>query len=105
MTEAADFRIQVSETIGEVSAFLLRPPEAWLLYVLAHGAGGGLRHRFLETISASLAGQGIATLRFQFPYGEAGPRRPDAPAILLGTGRSVVTPGGCAGAGVPCPRG
>src|SRR4051794_41658063 len=92
MTEAADFRIQVSETIGEVSAFLLRPPEAWLLYVLAHGAGAGMRHRFLETISASLAGQGIATLRFQFPYVEAGRRPPDAPALLAGTGRSVVSP-------------
>ncbi|HEY4648753.1 MAG TPA: alpha/beta family hydrolase [Gemmatimonadales bacterium] len=94
MTEAADFRIQVSETIGEVSAFLLRPPEAWLLYVLAHGAGAGMRHRFLETISASLAGQGIATLRFQFPYVEAGRRRPDAPAILEETVRSVVTRAG-----------
>jgi uncharacterized protein len=94
MTEAADLRIQVSETIGEVSAFLLRPPDAWLLYVLAHGAGAGMRHRFLENMSASLAGRGIATLRFQFPYLEAGRRRPDAPAILEETVRSAVTRAG-----------
>jgi uncharacterized protein len=94
MTEAADLRIHVSETIGEVSAFLLRPPDAWLLYVVAHGAGAGMRHRFLESISASLAGRGIATLRFQFPYIEAGRRRPDAPAILEETVRSAVTRAG-----------
>jgi uncharacterized protein len=94
MTEAADLRIQVNETIGEVSAFLLRPPDAWLLYVLAHGAGAGMRHRFLDGISASLAGQGIATLRFHFPYIEAGRRRPDAPPILEQTVRAAVTRAG-----------
>jgi predicted alpha/beta-hydrolase family hydrolase len=94
MTEAADLRLGISDAIGEVSAFLLRPPDAWLLYVLAHGAGAGMRHRFLETISASLAAAGVATFRFQFPYLEAGRRRPDAPAILEETVRAAVTRAG-----------
>jgi predicted alpha/beta-hydrolase family hydrolase len=94
MTEAADLRLNISDAIGEVSAFLLRPPDAWLLYVLAHGAGAGMRHQFLETISASLAAAGVATFRFQFPYLEAGRRRPDVPAVLEETVRAAVTKAG-----------
>jgi predicted alpha/beta-hydrolase family hydrolase len=90
VTEAADLRVEINATIGDVSGFLLRPPEAWLLYVMAHGAGAGMRHRFLEAVSASLAAQGVATFRFQFPYTEAGRRRPDAPAILEETVRAAV---------------
>ena len=91
MTEAADLRLPIGDGIGEVSAFLLRPPDAWLLYVLAHGAGAGMRHRFLEGVAASFAAAGIATLRFQFPYLEAGRRRPDPPAVLEETVRAAVT--------------
>jgi predicted alpha/beta-hydrolase family hydrolase len=61
---------------------LVRPPNAWLLYVLAHGAGAGMRHRFLETIAEALAERGIATFRYQFPYMDAGGGRPDPPGVL-----------------------
>ena len=59
MTEATDLNLSIGDTIGEVSAFLLRPPDAWLLYVIAHGAGAGMRHPFLERISACLAARGV----------------------------------------------
>ena len=94
VTEATDLRIHVSNSIGEVSAFLLRPPEAWLLYVLAHGAGAGMRHAFLDNVSAALASQGVATFRYQFPYLEAGRRRPDAPSVLETTVRAAVSRAG-----------
>lgn len=90
MTEATDLRLHISATIGDVAAFLLRPPDAWLLYVLAHGAGSGMRHHFLETMSASLAALGVATLRYQFPYMEAGRARPDVPAVLEASVRAAV---------------
>jgi uncharacterized protein len=92
--EATDLRFSVSPAIGEVSAFLLRPPNAWLLYVLAHGAGTGMRHQFLERTSAGLAAQGLATFRYQFPYMEAGRNRPDPPAILQATVRAAVARAG-----------
>jgi predicted alpha/beta-hydrolase family hydrolase len=91
MTEATDLTLDLSDDIGPVSAFLLRPPDAWLLYVLAHGAGAGMRHSFLESISASLAARGVATFRYQFPYLEAGRRRPDPPPILEATVRAAVS--------------
>jgi predicted alpha/beta-hydrolase family hydrolase len=75
---------------GSVSALLMRPePARWLL-VFGHGAGAGMRHRFMEAISARLAAVGIATLRYQFPYMEAGGRRPDPRAVLLATVRAAV---------------
>ena len=91
--EATDLRLAVSDGV-EVSAFLLRPPDAWLLYVLAHGAGAGMRHLFLERVSASLAARGIATFRYQFPYMESGRERPDPPALLQATVRAAVTKAG-----------
>jgi predicted alpha/beta-hydrolase family hydrolase len=94
VTEATDLRLRISDTLGEVSAFLLRPPDAWLLYVLAHGAGSGMRHPFLENMSAALAAQGVATFRFQFPYLEAGRSRPDVPATLEATVRAAVSRAG-----------
>jgi predicted alpha/beta-hydrolase family hydrolase len=84
-----DIRLVVSDQIGSVSAILRRPPDAWLLFVLAHGAGAGMRHRFLESISGTLADRGIATLRYQFPYVEAGRKRPDYPSVLEATVRAA----------------
>jgi predicted alpha/beta-hydrolase family hydrolase len=60
---------------------LLRPPGAQALLVLAHGAGAGMRHPFMQAVAEALAGQAIATLRYQFPYMDAGGRRPDPPAV------------------------
>ena len=75
---------------GAVSALLLRPEAARWLLALGHGAGVGMRHRFMAALSAALAGVGVATLRYQFPYMEAGARRPDGRATLLATVRAAI---------------
>jgi len=84
MIASADVRVD------DVSGLLLRPTDARLLYVLAHGAGAGMRHPFLEAISQRLAEQGIATLRYQFRYMEQRSRRPDPPAVAAATVREAV---------------
>src|SRR4051812_34681629 len=88
-----DLQLFVSDAIGSVSAVLVRPPDAWLLYVIAHGAGAGMRHRFLNSIAGALADLGIASLRYQFPYVEAGRKSPDHPPVLEATVRSAVEKG------------
>ena len=70
---------------GEVSALLSRPAKARRLLVLAHGAGAGMSHPFMEKLAGELACVGVATLRYQFPYMEKQRRVPDSPAILTAT--------------------
>jgi uncharacterized protein len=84
------FRFVATPAKGEVSALLMQPDDARWLLVLAHGAGAGMRHRFMEGVSARLAATGIATFRYQFPYMEAGSRRPDSRAALLATVRAAL---------------
>jgi len=55
---------------------LVRPHDARQLYVLAHGAGAGMRHHFLAQAADVFAGRGIATYRYEFPYMQAGKSRP-----------------------------
>jgi len=88
-----DLQIDVGSSIGKVSGILLRPADAWAGYVLAHGAGAGMRHHFMEEIAEALAGRGMATLRYQFPYLESGAKRPDPPAVLEATVRAAVAAG------------
>jgi predicted alpha/beta-hydrolase family hydrolase len=80
---AAHKNIQfVVQDAGEVSAILLRPPSAESLLVLAHGAGAGMTHPFMESLVTELAAVRVATLRFQFPYMEQKRKVPDRPPLL-----------------------
>lgn len=74
----------------EVSTLVARPRGAIAMYVLAHGAGAPMTHPFLESIADALAARRIATLRFNFPYTEAGKKRPDSPALLSSTIHAAV---------------
>ena len=86
---------------GRVSALLTRPDEARCLYVLAHGAGAGMRHPFMERVAEALAGKGIATFRYQFPYMEQGRKRPDPPGAATATVRAAVEAARAAAPGLP----
>jgi uncharacterized protein len=81
--------LPVGERVGRVSALIMHPASARLILALGHGAGAGMRHPFMERLAEALAGEGIATLRYQFPYMEQGARRPDPPAVLEATVRAA----------------
>jgi uncharacterized protein len=70
---------------GAHEGLLWLPDAASSLLVLAHGAGAGMRHAFLEALAAALARQRVATLRFAFPYAASGGRRPDPRPVLIET--------------------
>ena len=63
-------------------------------YVLAHGAGAGMNHRFMAAVAAGLAERGVATLRYQFPYMERKSGRPDPPKVAHATVQTAVTEAG-----------
>lgn len=90
MSTVSEHAFRASESSGDVSALLVRPEGASCLYVFAHGAGAGMRHRFMEAVVERLADRGVATFRYQFPYMEAGRRAPNRAPILVETVRSAV---------------
>jgi predicted alpha/beta-hydrolase family hydrolase len=73
-----------------VSGLVLAPTGARVCYVIAHGAGAGMRHAFLAALSQALSTHGVATLRNQCPYMENGSKRPDPPALAHATVRAAV---------------
>ena len=89
MAQSQELRIAVPGTGADVSGLLVRPPDARLLYLLAHGAGAGMRHPFLERVAGELAARGVATLRYQFAYMERKQRRPDPPAVAVAVVRAA----------------
>src|SRR2546428_11941200 len=99
MAVSVELRFPVGERVGDVSGLLLRPDGARLLYVLAHGAGAGMRHPFLETVARLLGERGIGTLRYQFPYMERRAGRPEPPAGAAAAG------GGGGAEAAPAPPG
>jgi predicted alpha/beta-hydrolase family hydrolase len=73
-----------------VSGLLQAPSAARACYVLAHGAGAGMRHAFMQSVADALAERGVASLRYQFPYMESGGRRPDPPKLAHAAVRAAV---------------
>ena len=75
------FKLKVSSDVGIVSAKYIVPVKPVCVFTLAHGAGAGMDHSFMEALADSLSKVGIATLRFNFPFAEHKKGRPDSPAI------------------------
>lgn len=95
----ATFR--ASRSSGDVSALVSIPEGARWLLVLAHGAGAGMTHPFLETLADRLSAHGVGSFRYQFPYMERGSRRPDPAPVLQATVRSAVEAAASFAKGLP----
>jgi uncharacterized protein len=80
----------VVDDATRVSGILIAPRESEACFVLAHGAGAGMRHPFMEKLAHDLALRRIATLRYQFPYMERRGKRPDTPAVCHAAVRAAV---------------
>jgi predicted alpha/beta-hydrolase family hydrolase len=63
--------------------------EGETVVVLGHGAGGNRRNPMLVSLAEALASSGRAALLYNFPYSEAGSRRPDPPAVLEAAARAA----------------
>jgi predicted alpha/beta-hydrolase family hydrolase len=74
----------------QVSAVHARPENAFATLVVAHGAGAGMEHPFLSGFTRALNDDGVATLRFNFPYREAGRKFPDRPPLAIAAWRATM---------------
>lgn len=82
--------IKVSATQGSVSAKVVDAKKAKAVLVLAHGAGAGMDHPFMKQLAEALSEEGIATVRYNFPYMEKKKGRPDSPAVATQTVEAAV---------------
>jgi len=71
------FRIETPK--GAVSAAWHDGGKRASALVVAHGAGAGMDHPFIEGFCEELADSGVSALRFNFPYLEAGRKSPGSP--------------------------
>ena len=81
-------RFSLSTPAGDVSA-------AWHAadgpaLVVAHGAGAGMDHPFMEGFAEALSAAGVSALRFNFPYLEAGRRSPGSPKDAIAAYASAI---------------
>lgn len=82
--------LQVSPTIGNVSAEYFVPEKAIAIVTLSHGAGAGMNHPFMVALATALAELNIGTVRFNFPFIENKKRRPDLPVAAHKTVEAAV---------------
>jgi predicted alpha/beta-hydrolase family hydrolase len=77
-----EVRGEIDLPAGTVSSAWLARAEAVATLVLGHGAGAGMDHPFMAGFSRAISDEGVATLRFNFPYIERGRRSPDPERVL-----------------------
>jgi len=87
--DVQQLKLTISDATS-VSALLSRPAQPRAGLVLAHGAGAGMTHPFMEDVAKGLGERGVATLRYQFPYMEKGGKRPDPPAVAHAAVRAAM---------------
>jgi predicted alpha/beta-hydrolase family hydrolase len=83
-------RFAVETERGAVTAAWEAPRAFSAAVAVAHGAGSDLDHPLLVGFTDCLNEAGIATLRFNFPYSEAGRKTPDREPAAIEAWRSVL---------------
>jgi uncharacterized protein len=78
----AEESLRLDTVKGPVSAIYARPRSPFATIAVAHGAGAGMDHPFLVGFARACLEEGIAALRFNFPYVESGRRSPDPEGVL-----------------------
>jgi len=101
VSEIASRELRIAAGSPELDALETRPENARAYLLLAHGAGAGMRHAFLEAAAAALAARGVATLRFQFPWMQRGERRIDPAPVLHAALRAAFAEATRAAGGLP----
>lgn len=87
MSQTGSVRIEYSA--GTVSAVVRGDGAVGV--VLAHGAGAGMEHQWIESMATGLAASGLRVLTFNYPYTEAGRKSPNRMPVLLEVHRAAAT--------------
>lgn len=72
-------KLFLNDKLGEISYKISNANDSELVLIIAHGAGAGMHHPFMNQLAESIARLGITTIRFNFPYMEKGRKAPGSP--------------------------
>lgn len=86
---------------GDVEALWIPAARALAVAVLAHGAGAGMTHPFMEGAAAGLTAERVSVLRFNFPYVTQGRRSTDRPEVAVATWQAALDQAGKSAPGAP----
>lgn len=81
--------LRIDTVRGPVSSRYARPQAPFATIVVAHGAGAGMDHPFVSGFARACVDEGLAALRFNFPYLEGGRRSPDPERVLRDAWRAA----------------
>ena len=76
-------KLTLKTAAGNLSATVNEPESASHAFLLAHGAGADHQHSHMAALAAAFTQVGFFTLRFNFPFKEAGRNRVDSKEISV----------------------
>jgi uncharacterized protein len=84
--------LSAAQAVSHTSAVVWRPAtdRGGLVFVLGHGAGTDFTNPLLRAVGRGLAARGFPAVAFNFPFSEAGRKRPDPAARLESAYRDVI---------------
>ncbi len=80
----------LNDKLGKITAEVDAAPKPIAILILAHGAGAGMHHPFMNEVARSISEQEITVVRFNFPYMEQGRRSPGSPKANIETWKLVI---------------
>ena len=80
----------LNEKLGKITLEIDESSGADAVIIIAHGAGAGMHHPFMNNLAKKICDLGITAVRFNFPYMEQGRKSPGSPKANIETWRLVL---------------
>lgn len=80
----------LNDKLGKITLEIDEASNPVAVLIIAHGAGAGMHHPFMNNVGKGIADKGITTVRFNFPYMEQGRKSPGSPKANIETWGIVI---------------
>ena len=75
----------LNDKLGKITVEVDEASNASSILIIAHGAGAGMHHPFMNKLSKGISENGVTAIRFNFPYMEQGRKSPGSPKANIET--------------------
>jgi len=82
--------LKIPSDVQPIEAIKTTAKNPIALLLLAHGAGAGMNHTFMENLATTLADFDIEVIRFNFAYMTSGKKFPGSPKATIQTWKDVI---------------